>query len=431
MWKARRRSDRDTGHQPAVEPDRLAVLEQLERVLQSPSFQGSKRCQDLLNYLVTRRLEGDSAALKERVIGAEVFGRDPAYDTSADAIVRVKANEVRKRLAVYYDQAGRSDPIRIDLPTGTYVPSFTFSGEPNAAPAAPVATDGAAAGRPAAGLRRGVRTPVRVALLAFAVLALVASGALWRARRTEPAAAEDFWKPLLQAQPPVLVCVPARDRWFFARKLAERLAEAAESGGTTLALDVEPGDVARVPDGMMSVQNHRAVLLLAMALARRRVPTEFRLVSEVTADEVRRSAVVLLGAYHNPWALQLNQGLRFTFQSENEGSREVCWVNDRQQQERPRWIVPRLWPYAEQTVDYAIISRTFDPATGQVVVSLAGVNGFGTQAAAEFLSEPRYWTGFDRLAPSGWQRRNCQIVLETRVVRNVPSPPKVLAVHVW
>lgn len=272
---------------------------------------------------------------------------------------------------------------------------------------------------------------MRLLLVVAAAIATFGTAAYLALVRPQPAVAEEFWKPVLQARPPVLVCIPARERWFLARKVAEQLEEAARGEGATLALEVGPGDVAVVPEGMMSVQNFRAILLLGMWLARRGVPAEFRLVSEITADEVRRAAVIHIGAYHNPWALQLNQGMRYTFESENEGSRESCWVQDRRRRDRGEWLVARLWPYAVQNVDYAIISRTFDPSTGQVVLSLAGANGFGTQAAAEFLSEPKYWTSFERAAPPDWRHRNCQIVLETRIVRNVAGPPKVLAVHVW
>ena len=50
-----------------------------------------------LRYLVERALDGRGDQLKERTIGVDVFGRDAAYDTGKDAIVRVSANGVRKR----------------------------------------------------------------------------------------------------------------------------------------------------------------------------------------------------------------------------------------------------------------------------------------------------------------------------------------------
>ena len=62
------------------------------------------------------------------MIGAEMFGRPIDYDTANDAVVRVKANEVRRRLAQYYAEEGtEQDPVWIDLPTGTYVPDFRWA----------------------------------------------------------------------------------------------------------------------------------------------------------------------------------------------------------------------------------------------------------------------------------------------------------------
>ena len=63
-------------------------------------------------------------SLKERSIGIDLFGRDSSYEPSSDATVRVRANEVRKRLSSYYASPDGSSELRIDLPTGSYVPRF-------------------------------------------------------------------------------------------------------------------------------------------------------------------------------------------------------------------------------------------------------------------------------------------------------------------
>lgn len=405
-----------------LEPSRKQVLACLDRILQSPPFQGSRRCQELLQYLVTKRLDGELSALKERVIGAELFGRDPAYATSSDAIVRVKANEVRKRLAAYYGESGRDEAVRIELPVGSYVPVFRRL------------ENGAEASNP-----RPVEPPAKTAsrgrnarwwALAALVLALAGLAVFWLIRPAA-GASERFWAAFYHSEEPLLICIPARDRWFFDPPVAKALADAASRGAARLDLALQPGNIAVVPDAQMSVQNFRAVIHLVTHFARRRIPTEVRLVSEVSAEAIRRRQVILLGAYHNPWAMDLSAGMRFLFESENEGSLETAWVKDNNAPGKRVWKVPRLWPHQPQAFDYAIISRTVSPVTGQTVVSLAGINGFGTQVAAEFLTGSHYWEEFARLAPAGWEQRNCQIVLETKLVREVPNPPKILAVHVW
>ena len=78
-----------------------SVRSALELVISSDAFAGSKRCQDFLRLVVEHALAGELDDLRERMIGVEMFGRPVDYDTSNDAVVRVRATEVRKRLAQY------------------------------------------------------------------------------------------------------------------------------------------------------------------------------------------------------------------------------------------------------------------------------------------------------------------------------------------
>src|SRR5690348_7925481 len=73
-----------------------AVREQLELVVRDPAFRSSKRSVEFLRYVVLKTLEGAADEIKERTIGIEVFGRDPAYDTNIDHVVRTAAIELRK-----------------------------------------------------------------------------------------------------------------------------------------------------------------------------------------------------------------------------------------------------------------------------------------------------------------------------------------------
>jgi TolB-like protein len=109
------------------------VRDHLKDVTSSHAFAGSKRTQDFLQLIVEHALEGEVDSLRERMIGAEMFGRPVDYDTGSDSVVRVKATEVRKRLAKYYLETNGNHAVRIELPSGSYVPRFIF------APPAPAA----------------------------------------------------------------------------------------------------------------------------------------------------------------------------------------------------------------------------------------------------------------------------------------------------
>ena len=103
------------------------VRRALESVISSSAFAGSKQCQDFLRLLVDHALVGELGELCERMIGVEMFGRPADYDTTNDAVVTVRATEVRKRLAQYYREAAIAPVVRIELPPASYVPEFHWS----------------------------------------------------------------------------------------------------------------------------------------------------------------------------------------------------------------------------------------------------------------------------------------------------------------
>jgi eukaryotic-like serine/threonine-protein kinase len=99
----------------------------LELVLSSDAFAGSKQCQDFLRLVIERALAGEVDSLSERMIGVELFGRPADYDIANDAVVRVRAAELRKRLAQYYRETALSPVVQMELPPGSYVPEFHWS----------------------------------------------------------------------------------------------------------------------------------------------------------------------------------------------------------------------------------------------------------------------------------------------------------------
>ena len=109
-----------------VEAARLqkAVKEELTAILASPSFKNSKKSCEFLHYIVQVALDGRVDSLKERSIGLDLLGRDTSYDPSSDATVRVRANEVRKRLKYFYSTQGPKSGYRIELLPGSYNPKF-------------------------------------------------------------------------------------------------------------------------------------------------------------------------------------------------------------------------------------------------------------------------------------------------------------------
>ncbi|MCU1324263.1 MAG: hypothetical protein JWM43_3912 [Acidobacteriaceae bacterium] len=105
--------------------DAAALRLHVEKIIDSPAFSSSRRSGQFLQYIVEKALSQEIDALKERTIGIEVFHRPPDYDTGEDAVVRVTASDVRRRLVQHYSKEGRASEFKISLPPGGYAPEIS------------------------------------------------------------------------------------------------------------------------------------------------------------------------------------------------------------------------------------------------------------------------------------------------------------------
>jgi TolB-like protein len=111
------------------ESDQKAIREQLVRIVNSGPFHQSQRRQRFLEYLVNETLAGRGERLKAYNVALEVFDRPESFDPVTDPLVRIEAARLREKLREYYGTDGQGDPIRIDLPKGTYTPQIEFRHE--------------------------------------------------------------------------------------------------------------------------------------------------------------------------------------------------------------------------------------------------------------------------------------------------------------
>lgn len=100
------------------------VKEALDKLLASRHFRNAPSACRFLQYVVETTLDGQGDEIKEYRIGVDVFDRGDEFDPKIDTIVRVEGSRLRKRLAEFYQQEGASDPVRIEIPRGTYQPVF-------------------------------------------------------------------------------------------------------------------------------------------------------------------------------------------------------------------------------------------------------------------------------------------------------------------
>ena len=105
-------------------PSQNIISHQLKRLLASPEFNATPQQIALLKYVVSQTLAGNASQIKGYTVATEVFGRRSDFNQSIDPIVSIQANRLRQALWRYYKTTGINDPIRIDIPKGTYVPTF-------------------------------------------------------------------------------------------------------------------------------------------------------------------------------------------------------------------------------------------------------------------------------------------------------------------
>jgi hypothetical protein len=107
-------------------PPNAAIRAELDAVLGSAGFRKSERHSRFLRFVCESTLNGEGSQLNEFLIAQAVFDRGADYSPGEDSVVRRQAYSLRQKLQDYYSNEGSRDPVRIALPVGHYVPTFSF-----------------------------------------------------------------------------------------------------------------------------------------------------------------------------------------------------------------------------------------------------------------------------------------------------------------
>lgn len=395
----------------------------LRDILRSDPFSNSKRCCDFLSYVVDQALAGSQRELKERTIAVAVFGRTPTYDSHEDAIVRITATEVRKRLGQYYAGPGKQVTIHISLPKGGYIPLFNSldrraedrsveDGHRSAE------ADFPESGTPPSAEERIVTPPMiapkprwkQIFALACGVVVIVAAAWAWFQARPTPTFLEQFWRPALHRSAPVyLVAAPAP-------------VFVAYAPGENLPITNSTEYVA-ANDQFVGQGDMLASHLIASMLQRMGQPYEIKANDTVDVRDLPLHSVVLIGYSSTQWESICKQ-LRFYIDSERAGM-----ITDRGKD--TEWYPHHLTKDLHTDEDYAIVSRFFDPVTRAMVVLVTGETQYGTEGAAMLVTDPDLLRNALRDRPPGWESKNLQIVLHMKVIANSPATPEVVTTYYW
>jgi hypothetical protein len=436
MSKAASRLSDSGAVKEAGTPSPEEVRRQLQIVLASPAFHGSKRCQQFLEYVCEKFLEGQPGALKERTIAVEVFGRRPESDLAEDTIVRVGAREVRKRLAQFYvTPAGAASEVRIDLHPGAYAPEFRYVSPQHEEEVTPVT----APAPPAVALvledapaPRWRRRALVASAVTLAVLAVFATVKLWPLTGNAKAF-QLFWEPVFQSSEPMLVAV-AHPLVYHASRHAMKLSAEGrplEELQTQRPIQVAPGklngeDLIPVQNQYVGFGDLVAASEVTSMLARKSKSVRLRLASSVGFEDLRNTQTFLIGAITNQWTMESQQSWRFRFQRNSEFRTLIVDTQGGGQE----WSIPAT-ENGSAPEDYILVCRIRNSFTGGLLVVAAGLKQFGTEAAGRLLADPDQLGVILRKLPPGWESKNLQFVLHARVIGNAPALPEVVASHVW
>jgi len=397
--------------------DKEAVLFQIERLLLSPHFKNSRRYTDLLRYVVQQTLEGHADILKERTLGIEVFGREPSFDTAGDSIVRVAAAEVRKRLALYYQEEGHENELRVDLPSGSYVAHFRLPPKPGRATAAesearaPIHIDQTA---PATQEGRGSSRWLKLGIAAGVFLAVIIAGLAGIRYMGMPGEQKDLLAPVWKSPQDVILCVGTPSLAHNQPGADDSIEKALGQPATNNTL-LPFADAMTLSGFQILLNNHHKAHRVQLART-----TAF--------SDLRAGPVILIGALDNPWTLRLTSKLRFHFSGTDEWVGEIVDSNAKQ---AGRWSVDFHVPYSDRTQDYAIAAILHDDTLDQPLLIAAGIGPNGTMAAGEFLMNRGDLGALARMAPAHWSGKNVEVVLATQVIQGNSGPPRIIAAEYW
>jgi hypothetical protein len=417
----------------------------LALILSSPPFRNTQQCQSLLRYVVKHSLAGEDNLLRERVIGSEVFGRRPNYEPGEDPVVRLRAAEVRKRLAQYYQSVHDDSEIQIEIPAGSYRAIFRHRDEALLHQPSPMLLPEHAASdhdtQPSAHAGDARSLPHRImeklcqpsyrygiaaALLLMSLLAALASDP-WNARQN--ARFYQFWEPWTGSSKPVILVIGRNAVYRLSDKMMDDYAEAHHLGanGEEFFVPLMPDqvlhgrDLTAADDSFVALGDVAAVSHLVASLTRQGQDSQERFHNDISFAELRDTPSLLIGGFNNPMTIELTKNLRYVLRFRNE-------IDDTETGKE--WLLHASQD-AHDTEDYAIVTRLTQRGGEAPILSVAGMGQYGTMAAADFACDPKEISSVMRTVPKGWEHRNLQIVLHVKVVDFKPAATNVVASYVW
>ncbi len=403
-----------------------ALRAHLRELVESSAFRGSRRGRQFLEHIVEKTLTGHGDELKERSLGVDLFGRNPSYDTGEDAIVRVTASDVRKRLNEFYVET--DSLIRVELLAGSYTPRFLQLPEPGPPPAVV-----------APSLTRPRRLPLALALLLLLLVAATSAAWLWQ-RQRNPGIYSPLhvlpWSTLLQGGRQIQLIFADPDLSVMQELTGSPISLSDYANRRYLPnLEAFSIDTRKALSQLRGVNVASVDVGIAVAIANLASATPGRLKLnparnvQLSAFKTDDDFIILGSPRSNPWGALFEDQLDFEFVRDPELRDEFIRNKRVQTGEQPRYVpTARGWGTGHS---FAIIALVGNPNQPGNVLLVAGTNAEGTEAAGQFVANS---AGFARtllthgIDPAG-PTCHFQILLRVRTMAGSPSTLDVVACH--
>jgi hypothetical protein len=418
--------------------------EELRRVLESKYFANSPKKTRFLEFVSEQAFLGNGDKLNEYLIGVEVYDRGVDFNAQKDPIVRVQAHEIRRLLNKYYEEDGRGGLIRLDLPSGHYVPVFRRSTSHEAAADAPVPLESIQAHVPnrlhlAITLILGALCIVLTSIL---VLNFLKGGqaAPARAQLTSlPDGIEWFWRPFLPPAEAPLITIPNHPLLRAAHDgdSAQTLTEGHEIAKASLPEfrdTIHFRELKRflfVPSvtDFTSVGETLGVVNLCKMFASVGQGCRVQPSRLVNFEEIKGDNAILLGG-NQSWSGRVFLNVQgFQFQS-------GLILNRNPQPGEKQVYKPEFDPLTNQlTRDYALVLMLPNERKERRVLLIYGIYTQGSQAAIEYLTNPERMAELRKLlldlsSDHKTIPPSFQVLLTTTVENAVPGKSSLVALRI-
>jgi hypothetical protein len=437
----------------ATEQEANILRRHLQEIIEGTAFRGSHRSGQFLKHIVEQAIAGNFDSLKERAIGIELFGRSPSYDTSEDAIVRVTASDVRKRLLQHYGKYGTASEIRLSLPSGSYIPEVRRDSQPIELLATPVvappepilpgATEQTLGETPKLAPRPQTVGSLHInKWVVFGVLLAGLNLAAWvvfwnHSSRIEPRPSSILpWSGLFRSTGSTKVITSDSNIEKIERLSGQPITLSDYANQQYIPNpSALPPEILRFCKDFLRGDLAPTVDLGVVARIAALAQTSSSKIDVRGAREIRLSDVytddnfIFLGSPRsNPWASLFNDQLDFQFVLDNQ--REIIRNVHPRSTEKPLYV-PTAGGYATGQ-SFATISFIGNPGRGGQVLLLAGANAEGTAATGELVADSQRLSSELKscgISPSG-PIRHFQLLLALNTMAGSPSDVKVIACHI-